>query len=49
MADKRHGAATLALALVLGGTLTACGGKGQQQQQAPQGPPTVGYVVVRER
>lgn len=49
MADKRHGAATLALALVLGGTLTACGGKGQQQQQAPQGPPTVGYVVVREQ
>lgn len=49
MADKRHGAATLALALVMGGTLTACGGKGQQQQQAPQGPPTVGYVVVREQ
>ena len=49
MADKRHGAATLALALVLGGTLTACGGKGQQQQQAPQGPATVGYVVVREQ
>ncbi|MFG6284053.1 efflux RND transporter periplasmic adaptor subunit [Sphingomonas sp. S6] len=49
MADKRHGAATLALALVLGGTLTGCGGKGQQQQQAPQGPPTVGYAVVREQ
>ena len=53
MADRRQGAATLALALgvmgVMAGSLTACGSKGQQQQQAPQGPPTVGYVVAREQ
>ena len=44
MAIKRHGVAVLVLATAL----AACGG-GQPQQQAPQGPPTVGYVVVREQ
>ena len=43
MAIKRHGVAVLALALAL----AACGGK--EQQQAPQGPPSVGYIVVREQ
>ena len=43
MANKRHGVAVLALALAL----AACGGGNEQQQQAPQGPPSVGYVVVR--
>ncbi|MCP3735475.1 efflux RND transporter periplasmic adaptor subunit [Sphingomonas sp. RP10(2022)] len=43
MANKRHGAVVLATALAL----AACGGK--EQQQAPQGPPQVGYVVVREQ
>ena len=42
MANKRHGVAVLALALAL----AACGG-GKEQQQAPQGPPSVGYVVVK--
>jgi membrane fusion protein (multidrug efflux system) len=46
MTNKRHGVAVLALALAL----AACGGGGdQQQQQAPQGPPTVGYVVVSQQ
>lgn len=44
MANKRHGVAVLALALAL----AACGG-GKEQQQAPQGPPSVGYVVVRQQ
>ncbi|WP_293877830.1 MULTISPECIES: efflux RND transporter periplasmic adaptor subunit [unclassified Sphingomonas] len=44
MAMKRHGVAVLALALAL----AACGGGNEQQQQAPQGPPTVGYVLVRQ-
>jgi len=44
MANKRHGVAVLALALAL----AACG-SGKEQQQAPQGPPGVGYVVVREQ
>jgi len=46
MANMRHGVAVLALALAL----AACGGGNQQQQQqAPQGPPQVGYLVVREQ
>ncbi len=44
MTMKRPGVAVLALALAL----AACGG-GNEQQQAPQGPPPVGYVVVREQ
>ena len=44
MTMKRPGVAVLALALAL----AACGG-GNQQQQAPQGPPSVGYIVVREQ
>lgn len=43
MTMKQPGVAVLALALAL----AACGGGNEQQQQAPQGPPTVGYVVVR--
>jgi membrane fusion protein (multidrug efflux system) len=46
MTNMRHGVAVLALALAL----AACGGGNEQQQQgAPQGPPSVGYVVVREQ
>lgn len=46
MTKRGHGVAVLALALAL----AACGGGDQQQQQgAPQGPPQVGYVVVREQ
>ncbi|MEH3159051.1 MAG: efflux RND transporter periplasmic adaptor subunit [Sphingomonas taxi] len=45
MVDKRHGVAVLALALAL----AACGGGKEQQQQAPQGPPSVSYIVVREQ
>ncbi len=44
MTMKRPGVAVLALALAL----AACGG-GNEQQQAPQGPSPVGYVVVREQ
>lgn len=44
MAIKRHGVAVLALAIAL----AACGGQ-NQQQQAPQAPPQVEYVVVREQ
>lgn len=45
MANRRHGVAVLALAL----SLAACGSKQQQQQQAPQGPPQVEYLTVREQ
>ncbi|MGP7796067.1 efflux RND transporter periplasmic adaptor subunit [Sphingomonas sp. CLY1604] len=47
MTKRGHGVAVLALALAL----AACGGGNQQQQQqgAPQGPPQVGYVVVRDQ
>ncbi len=47
MTKRGHGVAVLALALAL----AACGGGNQQQQQqgAPQGPPQVGYVAVREQ
>lgn len=45
MANMRHGVAVLALALAL----AACGKGNQQQQQAPQGPPTVGYITVAQQ
>lgn len=47
MTKRGHGVAVLALALAL----AACGGGNEQQQQqgAPQGPPQVGYVVVRDQ
>jgi len=44
MFSKRLMSCVLASSALL--ALSACGGG--QQQQAPQGPPTVGYVVVRE-
>nr|AGU11484.1 HlyD family secretion protein [uncultured organism] len=44
MVSKRLMSCVLASSALL--ALTACGGG--QQQQAPQGPPTVGYVVARE-
>jgi len=44
MVSKRLMSCVLASSALL--SLTACGGG--QQQQAPQGPPTVGYVVARE-
>jgi membrane fusion protein (multidrug efflux system) len=46
MFSKRLMGCVLASSAVL--ALTACGDDGKQQQQAPQGPAPVGYVVVRE-
>jgi membrane fusion protein (multidrug efflux system) len=46
MFSKRLMGCVLASSAVL--ALTACGDGGKQQQQAPQGPAPVGYVVVRE-
>jgi membrane fusion protein (multidrug efflux system) len=46
MFSKRLMGCVLASSAVL--ALTACGNGAKQQQQAPQGPAPVGYVVVRE-